>query len=199
MSLKQSFSNIVLVRQGARKCWKALDSESRQAWLAKNRTLKTYKSCLVSLLSSPVRQLRRWICSFRLHPSPFTHFPLTPKIILIWLPPSPLHWSWSCYSPQCTFQFMLYLDLGSIWKLTALSWKCSGPLVFLTPHFVVISLFSDHSFHLSPVCFCSSTWSFMVVVPWDFCSGAGKNSRSDRVRRSCYDAYQQTFLIFCIL
>ena len=44
VSLKQSFSNIVPVRQGARKCWKALDSESRQAWLAKNRTLKTYKA-----------------------------------------------------------------------------------------------------------------------------------------------------------
>lgn len=44
VSLKQSSSNIFLLRQGARKDWKALDSESRWAGLAKNRTLKLYKA-----------------------------------------------------------------------------------------------------------------------------------------------------------
>lgn len=149
----------------------------------------------MSLLSFTVRQLKRLIYSCCLHlftsPSLLNHSNLasTPITSLkLILQRSPKHFS----------VHILLGSLSSIWKLTALSLKHSAPLAFLTPHLMVISLTPGHSFHLSSVCFSFSTGPFNVAAPWDFCSSAAENCRSDRVHKSVADTHQQKLFLICV-
>lgn len=156
---------------------KVLDSESRWAWLAKNRTIKLLSVSPLRRSASESRQLTRLIspCWFHLslppHSSNHSNPARTPTPII------PL----KLILRRSAKHFLVHISLESqqhleVDSLSFINCVLSFPIVFLMPHFVVLSL--PWSFFLPVLCLL--LLSYLTLQGWcssGFLFSCGKELR----------------------